>query len=239
MEPIGLFAMQKDTEMSLTTLLVEDDMDLAASLIDYLELESINCDHAFNGLHGVELALENAYDVILLDIMVPGLDGLGVCEKLRREGVDTPILMLTARDTLDDKVAGFSAGTDDYLVKPFAMKELLFRIRALAKRRSSQAKIFTVEDLEIDLHAHEVRRGGAVIHLTPTEWELIKELVSKSPEIVSRRSLERALWGDDVPESNSLNVHLHKLRQKIDGSASVQLVHTAPGVGVSLRGGDG
>lgn len=220
--------------MALSVLLVEDDMDLAASLIDYLELEAIECDHAFNGNHGVELATSNSYDVILLDIMVPGLDGLGVCEKLRREGLTTSILMLTARDTLDDKVAGFSVGTDDYLVKPFAMKELLIRIRALAKRRSRLVKRFVVADLEIDLDSYVIRRGKDLLHLTPTEWKLIKKLAANSPATVPRSELERALWGSDVPESNSLQVHLHKLRQKVDGPYETSLLHTYPGLGIAL-----
>lgn len=224
--------------MSLSVLLVEDDMDIAESLVDYLALEKIECDHAFNGNHGVELATSNSYDVILLDIMVPGLDGLGVCETLRREGLTTPILMLTARDTLDDKIAGFSVGTDDYLVKPFVLKELLLRIRALAKRRSRLARKYVIADLEVCLDEHSIRRGGDVLHLTPTEWKLLKALASNSPDTLSRSDLERALWGSDVPESNSLKVHLHKLRQKIDGPYEVSLLHTIAGRGFALKGGE-
>lgn len=222
----------------MTVLLVEDNIDLATSIVDYLELESIECDYAFNGLHGVELALENSYDVILLDVMIPGMDGLDVCEKLRREGIETPILMLTARDTLNDKIAGFSAGTDDYLVKPFAPEELLCRIRALAKRKSAQVRKIRVVDLEIDLDELEIHRGNTSVRLTPTEWRLMKELVSKSPMPVSRKNLELAIWGNDIPDSNCLKVHLHKLRQKIDGPFSKQLIHTVPNVGIALRGDD-
>lgn len=112
----------------LQVLLVEDDRDLAASVADYLVLEQISVDHAYNGQAGLTLALENSYDVLLLDLMLPRIDGLTLCEKLRQQGIDTPVLMLTARDTLDDKVAGFGAGTDDYLVKPFALEELTVRI---------------------------------------------------------------------------------------------------------------
>ena len=128
------------SNLSINVLLVEDDKELAASVAEFLEFENIKCDHAYNGLSGFTLAKQNYYDVILLDLMLPKTDGFTVCERLRDDGDDTPILMLTAKDTLQDKEAGFNAGTDDYLIKPFAMKELALRIKALSKRRSSQQK---------------------------------------------------------------------------------------------------
>lgn len=156
--------------MSLTALqvlLVEDDRDLAASVADYLALEHISVDHAYNGQAGLNLAKQNHYDVLLLDLMLPRMDGLSVCEQLRSAGVDTPILMLTARDTLEDKIAGFDAGTDDYLVKPFAMEELVIRVRALAKRRSGQVQKLSVADLTMDLDARTITRAGQNVKLPP------------------------------------------------------------------------
>jgi DNA-binding response OmpR family regulator len=221
--------------MKVHVLLVEDDFDLAASMIEYLELEDIICDHASNGVHGVQLARENKYDVLLLDIMLPQMDGYGVCEMIRRDGSDIPVLMLTARDTLDDKIAGFEAGTDDYLVKPFAMKELLFRIRALAKRRSSQPRRYLFDDLEINTETRQARRGDVELHLAPKEWDLLAYLARVSPEVAAREDLVRAVWGDAPPESNSLKVHMHKLREKVDKPFSSSLIQTVPGVGFVLR----
>lgn len=221
--------------MNLHVLLVEDDYDLATSLVEYLELENITCDHAANGLHGLELIQQNQYDVLLFDVMMPKMDGLSLCDTLRKEGVDTPVLMLTARDTLDDKIAGFTVGTDDYLIKPFALKELLVRIRALAKRRSSQPRKYTVADLELDTESVTATRGGKTLLLTPTEWKLLLELTRHSPQVVSREQLMRAVWGDDTPESNTLKVHMHKLRQKIDKPFPVALITTLPRHGFVLR----
>lgn len=224
--------------MNLHVLLVEDDYDLAASLVEYLELENITCDHAANGLHGLELTQQNQYDVLLLDVMMPKMDGLSLCDTLRKDGVDTPVLMLTARDTLDDKIAGFNVGTDDYLIKPFALKELLVRIRALAKRRSSQSRKYTVADLELDTQAVIARRGGKTLVLTPTEWKLLLELTRHSPQVVTREQLMRAVWGDDTPESNTLKVHMHKLRQKVDKPFKTALITTLPRHGFVLRNDD-
>ena len=222
----------------LMVLLVEDDRDLATSIADYLSLEQIRCDHAFNGQAGLDLASQGGYDVILLDLMLPRMNGLSVCEQLRSRGVDTPVLMLTARDTLDDKVAGFRAGTDDYLVKPFAMEELILRIRALAMRRSGQIRRLQVADLVMDLSTHSVMRADKVLKLTPTGWTLLETLMRASPGVVNRQALEQAVWQDEPPDSNSLKVHIHKLRRQIDGDFERTLLHTIPGHGFSLRSTD-
>lgn len=220
--------------MSIAVLLVEDDFDLAAAVVGSLELEGVICDHAADGVQGLELARSTAYDVLLLDIMLPRLSGIGVCERLRAEGVDTPILMLTARETLDDKVVGFNAGTDDYLTKPFEMDELLVRIRALSKRYSRQSRKLAVADLVMDLDTHEAARGSRPLQLTPTEWRLLETLAASSPRVVSRAKLERAVWGDVTPSSSSLKVYVSKLRKKVDAAPSARLIHTVPGVGVAL-----
>jgi len=220
---------------ALQVLLVEDDRDLAASVADYLALDGISVDHAYNGQAGLTLASENRYDVLLLDLMLPRMDGLTLCEKLRQMGVDTPVLMLTARDTLDDKVAGFRAGTDDYLVKPFAMEELIVRIQALAKRRSGQIRKLQVVDLVLNLDARQAHRSGQLLKLTPSGWTLLETLLRASPALVTKRQLEEALWPDDIPDSNALKVHLYHLRQQVDKPFGQALIHTLPGQGVVLK----
>lgn len=223
------------TMQALEVLLVEDDRDLAASVSDYLALESISVDHAYHGQAGLMLASDNHYDVLLLDLMLPRMDGLTLCEKLRTQGIDTPVLMLTARDTLDDKVAGFRAGTDDYLVKPFAMEELIVRIQALAKRRSGQVRRLQVGDLTLDLDARTVQRAGNTLKLTPSGWTLLETLMRASPAVVSRRQLEQALWSDETPDSNALKVHMYHLRQAVDKPFGQTLIHTLPGQGIVLK----
>ena len=220
--------------MPVSVLLVEDDFDLAATVVQYLELEGMVVDHALNGVLGLNLALENPYDVLVLDVMMPRMDGLSLCSRFREQGMDTPVLMLTARDTLEDKLAGFRAGTDDYLVKPFEMAELTARIHALANRRSGQAKKLVVGELAMDLKRREVRRGGRLLKLTPLCWKLLRELMTRYPALVSRRQLETVLWGDELPESNSLKVHLHSLRRQVDGDEDHKMIQTLPGQGIKV-----
>lgn len=220
----------------IDVLLVEDDRDLALSISDYLSYEGIRCDHAFNGQAGFNLARKNHYDVILLDLMLPRMDGVTLCQQLRTHGDDTPILMLTAKDTLDDKASGFSAGTDDYLVKPFALKELVMRIQSLAKRKSGQVKNIWVEDLVFESDLRQVKRAGQAIKLTPSGLVLLEILMRKSPAIVSKRELEKALWPDDSPGSNNLKVQLYQLRQKVDKPFPTKLIETVPGHGFRIVG---
>jgi DNA-binding response OmpR family regulator len=219
----------------IQALLVEDDIDLAATVSSYLELEGIECDHAYNGPSGLELALKNHYDVILLDLMLPRMDGLSVCTKIREAGTDTPVLMLTARDTLEDKLEGFNVGTDDYLVKPFALEELVVRIHALKNRRSGAVHRLQVADLILNLTTHSASRNGVELKLSPTGWKLLETLARSTPKAVSRHDLERAVWQDDPPDSNSLKVHLFKLRKKVDEPFDRALVHTVSGFGFVLR----
>ncbi|WP_372966584.1 response regulator transcription factor [Marinobacter sp.] len=219
----------------LNVLLVEDDFDLAETVVQYLELEGIRCDHGSNGMAGLQLAKAGGYQVLLLDINLPRLDGLSLCEQLRDSGDTTPILMLTSRDGLDDKIAGFKAGTDDYLVKPFALEELVVRLEALARRRSGQVRKLSCADLEMNLSDKTVTRGGILLKLSPIGWRLLEALLQASPEVVSRQQLEEAVWGDDIPDSNSLKVHIFHLRQAIDAPFSSPLLHTVPGHGFSIR----
>ena len=185
-----------------------------------------------------DLALSHDYDVLLLDLNLPRIDGLTVCERLRADGKDLPVLMLTARDQLVDKQAGFAAGTDDYLVKPFALEELVLRLQALSRRRSGQMQKLQLADLQMDLSAREVSRGGQIIKLSPIGWQLLEVLLRHAPDAVSRQKLQMAVWGDEVPDSNSLKVHMHHLRKAIDGPFATNLLQTIAGHGFALRVSD-
>ena len=219
----------------LKLLLAEDDLDLAQTLVQYLELEGFICDHVSNGIAGFKLVQKNSYDVLLLDINMPRLDGLGLCQQLRDQGNDTPVLMLTARDQLDDKLQGFSAGTDDYLVKPFEMEELLARVRALSHRRSGQSQKLTCGDLQMNLSERSVWRSGQALKLSPTRWRLLECIMRASPSPISREVLMDAAWGDDHPDSNSLKVHIYNLRKAIDGPFPEPLLHTISGAGFAIK----
>ncbi len=221
--------------MLLFILLVEDNFDLAETIVQYLELDGITCDHAASGEAGLVMARDNDYDVLLLDIMLPRMNGLDVCEVLRKEGKDTPVLMLTARDTLDDKLAGFKSGTDDYLVKPFDMPELIVRIHALARRKSGQSKILNALDITLHLDSKEAFRLNRKLNLTPTGWVLLETLIRVSPAVVSKQKLMRAVWGDETPESNSFKVHLHNLRKEVDGPENCKTIYTIANHGYALR----
>ena len=222
----------------LNVLLVEDDRDMAESIHDYLALEDIHCDHAWNGASGLQLARHNAYDLLLLDINLPRLNGLQVCQALRQQGVETPILMLTARDTLEDRLEGFRVGTDDYLIKPFAMAELVARARTLARRRKAFQKILQVADLVMDLEKRQLTRGGHTVTLTPIEWDLLELLMRFSPQVQSRQNILDTLWPDDAPGTDSLKVHLYRLRKKIDRPGCQPLIHTITGHGIVIRDGE-
>lgn len=226
--------------MNLNVLLVEDNLDLAAAIIDYLELESITCDHAANGVAGLAQIRNHAYQVIILDLNLPRLDGLSICETMRRDGSDIPVLMLTARDSLADKIAGFDAGTDDYLVKPFAMEELVVRVLALSKRRSGQVSQLTQADLVLDLKQKQAFRAGQLLKLTPIGLKILEVLMRASPNPVGRHQLIDSVWGDDEPDSNSLKVHIHNLRRQVDGQFkdAPKRIQTVAGHGFALNASD-
>lgn len=218
----------------LSVLLIEDDLDLAATVIQYLELENIQCDHANNGISGLNLLSQNNYDALLLDLNLPRMDGISLCEKIRAEGNDTPVLMLTARDQLSDKIQGFQAGTDDFLVKPFALEELVLRVQSLTRRRSGQVTRLTCGDLILDLTRRRAERGGIALHFSPVGWKLLEALTRASPAAVSREKLQASVWGDDPPDSNSLKVHMHHLRKSLETGFSETLLHTVQGYGFAL-----
>jgi len=222
--------------MTFKTLLVEDNVSLAQTVIAYFDLEGIDCDYASNGSQGLELALLNDYQVILLDINLPRINGLEVCEMIRKQGVDIPVMMLTARDSLEDKLAGFDAGTDDYLVKPFELSELVARVKALFKRRSLHSMKLEVGPLVMDLSLKTVCREGQKLKLTPTCWKLLEILMRESPNLVSREKMQNTIWNEpDLPESDVLKVHLYKLRQQVDKPFSIKLIQTVSSHGVAIR----
>jgi len=216
-------------------LLVEDNTDLAASLVDYLELKGHVCDLAFNGVAGLSAAMSNTYDMYIFDIAMPKMDGLELCNVLRTQYHDyTPILFLTARDTLEDKIAGFAAGADDYLIKPFALSELIMRLEAIYKRYTGVKTQLQVADLQVNLKTEEVSRANSIISLSPNTYKLLVILMHRSPEVVLRHELEHLVWGDDLPDSDSLRSHIYKLRGKIDKPFSSALIKTAKGRGFSI-----
>lgn len=216
-------------------LVVEDNRQLGANVVEFLEGEGFECDYSDRGDHALSLALAQRYDMIVLDIMLPGRDGLSVCRALREAAVETPILMLTARDALDDKLQGFEVGADDYLVKPFALPELVARLRALAKRKRHCGTTLQVGELLVDLDERMVRRGELAFELNPTCWTLLITLMRASPAVVSRETLESAVWGDQVPDSDALRSHLYQLRKAVDKPFDKPLIHTVRHVGVTLR----
>lgn len=217
-------------------LVIEDNRDILANILDYLELKGFTVDCAQDGLSGMHLALTQTYDLIVLDIMLPGMDGYQLCQKLRQEaGNNTPIIMLTARDALDERLKGLQAGADDYLVKPFALSELVARIQAILRRSSGANKrMLEVADLHYNLETLEVSRAGQLLKLNPIGLKLLAVLMQRSPAVVRRETLEEALWGDDIPDSDSLRSHIHQLRQSIDKPFATSLLHTVHGVGFRL-----
>lgn len=224
-------------ETGICILLIEDHQDIAEMVFTYLEQNGYTVDYAADGLTGLHLAVTNDYDLIILDLMLPGLDGFELCKRLRNEGkIDTPLLMLTARDTLDDKVAGLDAGADDYLVKPFELRELAARIRAQLRRDRGQVAthMLQVADLTLDTGTLEVERAGRLLTLTPIGLKLLTVLMKASPRVVSRADLERQVWGETLPDSDTLRSHLYNLRKTIDKSFSEPLLHTIPGRGYCL-----
>jgi DNA-binding response OmpR family regulator len=219
-------------------LVIEDNPDLVANLSDFLSARSHTVDIAYNGYSGLGFALEKTYDAIILDLMLPGMNGLEVCARLRQQGSRLPILMLTARDSLEDKLEGFASGADDYLIKPFAMLELEARLEALCRRQHPETETghhqLCLADLTLDTGTWQACRQGQPIELPPIPLKLLELLLRRAPHVVSRAELERAIWGDNPPDSDALRVHLHALRNAIDKPFAVPLLHTLRGLGYRL-----
>ncbi|MCG8633073.1 MAG: response regulator transcription factor [Desulfobacterales bacterium] len=221
---------------NIRLLVIEDNPAIVENISDFLEPKGFILDFSMDGIGGLHLALTQEYDVIVLDLMLPGMDGITLCRKLRRQAdKQVPVIMLTARDTLDDKLLGFDSGADDYLVKPFALKELEARVRVLAKRRSRDKKVLAVGDLTMDLGTFEVTRQGRAIELNNACISILRQLMEASPNVVSRKEIEHTLWGDMPPGSDVLRSHLYNLRKKIDKPFDRALVQTVHGVGFRLK----
>lgn len=217
-------------------LVIEDNRDIAANIADYLEPRGHVLDFAATGPHGLQLALQEHYDVIVLDIMLPGFNGMVLCRRLREEGrSDVPVLMLTARDQLDDKLEGFQAGTDDYLVKPFSVKELEVRLQALIKRGTRQeSRGLKVADLQYDPQTLVATRDGRVLELNPMQRKLLELLMNNAHRVVTREELERHIWGDELPDNDVLRTHIYSLRNIIDKPFEHKLLQTIHGAGYRL-----
>ncbi len=218
-------------------LLAEDEPKVAAHIRQGLVAEGHAVDEATDGEEALWLATEHAYDALLLDVMMPGKDGLTVVRQLRRKGISTPVLFITARDEIEDKVRGLDAGGDDYLTKPFSIAELLARLRAISRRQRPQATtLVRVGDLELDLVTHRARRGQHEIDLTPREFSLLEFLMSASPRPVSKTAIVEHVWDQHFDsESNVVNVYIKMLRRKIEEPGRPPLLHTIRGVGFALR----
>lgn len=223
----------------LRVLVIEDQYDIAANIWDFLEHRDYRVDHAADGVAGLARAQADEFDLIVLDLGLPRLDGLALCRKLRDSGHDTPILMLTARDTLDDKLRGFAGGADDYLVKPFAMKELEARLRALHRRhRGSPAPSLQVGGLQYDPASMLAQREGRRIALTRAQAGMLQLLMQQSPNVVSHAALAAVIWGGtDGGDSAALHTHVYELRKLVDRPFGQTLIHGVRGVGYRLASG--
>lgn len=218
-------------------LIVEDDAAIAANLYDYLQGLGYEADLAANGTSGLRFALAESWDAILLDVSLPGMDGLTLCRELReRAHRDTPVLMLTARDTLDDKLKGFEHGADDYLVKPFSLKEVGARLDALVKRY--RGRVVTRElrfaDVRLDLAALTVDRAGSPLHLPPKCLQLLRILMQSPDRVFGRTELEAEIWGDALPDSDTLRSHVYTLRRALTANGRTDLIETVHGIGYRL-----
>ncbi len=214
-------------------LVIEDDADIASNIGQYFEDKGHQLDFAYNGNHGLKLASGQRFDLIILDLMLPGKDGITLCREFREQSRhDTPILMLTARDTLEDKIAGFEAGSDDYLVKPFSLRELEMRVLALTRRSLGKPRAGTlrIDDLELNPDTMQVTRAEQNITLKPRAFRILEYLMQHENRVIARQELIDHIW-DDPPEGDPLRVHVHSLRQEIDKPFERKLIHTVHGVG--------
>ena len=227
-----------DTLKNQAVLLVEDHRQLAQSVLEFMEQNGALVEYAGDARLARELLRTQHFDLILLDVMMPGEDGYSLCKYLRTElTLDTPVIFLTARDAVDDKITGLASGGDDYIVKPFALPELLARARAQIRRHRGEVAphLLKVADLELDPGRQEVRREGQMLKLSPTAFRILRILMRESPRVVSREQLEQELWGDLVPDSDALRSHLYNLRKAIDKPFEHPLLETLPGVGFSIK----
>ena len=217
-------------------LLIEDEAAIACRIRESLEEAHYTVDWARDGIKALVLAHEREYDAIILDLLLPGVDGWEVCETLRRRRDPTPILMLTARGALEDRIRGFEIGADDYLLKPFELPELRVRVRALIRRSAvHRTRLIRIGDLEIDTDTRRVSRSGQEIPLTPREYALLEALARNEGRVLSREYVMERVWNDDESYSNTIAVRIRQLRQKVDDGHAVRLIHSVYGQGYVLR----
>jgi two-component system, OmpR family, copper resistance phosphate regulon response regulator CusR len=228
----------QEERRQLRILVVEDEAKVARALREGLEREKYEVVVAPTGEEGFFLVNAEEFALVILDLMLPGRDGLQVLSTLRKRGLQTPVLILTARDAIEDRVEGLDKGADDYLVKPFAFPELLARVRALLRRgRTEQALQLRLADLEMDVTSRKARRNGRSLELTAREFELLEYLLRHRGQIVSREMLARDVWKETraTPIDNVIDVHINRLRRKVDEPFDPKLIHTVRGVGFVLR----
>ena len=218
-------------------LLVEDEKKIAAFIERGLTEQHYTVDVARDGNEGLYLAEVNPYDLVILDIMLPGKDGFAVCRELRKQKNEVPILMLTARDDVRDKIYGLDSGADDYLTKPFAFGEFLARVRVLLRRnRAVKTTVLKVGDLELDQLSHDVTRAGKIIELTATEYALLEYLMLHDGQVVTRTMISEHVWNQDFDSfSNVINVYINYLRKKVDAGFPVKLIHSVRGRGYMIK----
>jgi len=217
-------------------LIVEDDPAIARAVRRGLEQAKYVVETAADGITGLKMATEQEYSLVLLDIMLPGMDGWQVCEQLRAQSSRVPILMLTARSAISERVRGLEIGADDYLPKPFDFAELLARVQALLRRdKLHRSRIIRIEDLEIDTSLRRVTRGETEITLTPREYELIEALAAHEGRVLTREAIMERVWMDTESYSNTVDVYIGLLRKKIDANHEIKLIHTVRGIGYMLR----
>jgi DNA-binding response OmpR family regulator len=225
--------------MDMKILLVEDEAKLATYIKKGLEEKNNQVDVAYDGVMGKKLALVNNYDVIILDVILPQMNGTEVCKELREKNIKTPVLMLTALGTIDDKLIGFESGADDYLVKPFELRELIARINVLNKRRidiSSGGTILSIADLEMNLDEKTVKRGGKNIELTAKEFFLLEYFLRNKGKVISRADIAEKVWDINFDTgTNVIDVYVNFLRKKIDKDFAVKIIHTVIGMGYVLK----
>ena len=220
----------------MKVLVVDDEPSVRSALQRALTLERYEVLLAEDGQHALDILAEGVVDAIVLDVMMPRIDGIEVCRRLRAAGDRTPVLMLTARDAIDDRVDGLDAGADDYLVKPFALRELNARLRALLRRVEPGGPTLAFADLVLDRSAHEVRRGDRVIELSRTEFALLELFLEHPRQVLTRSVLFERVWGYDFgATSNALGVYIGYLRRKTEAGGERRLLHTVRGVGYVLR----
>jgi len=223
--------------MNECILVVDDDPEIVGAIAIVLEKEGYSVRRAYNGLEAVDQCLDPAVKLILIDVMMPKLDGFSLLQKIRRQGMDVPVLMLTARDAVSDRVKGLDYGADDYLVKPFDFDELTARIRAMTRRQAgSRSNQLSIADLTIDIRKKTASRGGVEIPLLPKEFSILEYMICNRGAVLSREQLENQIWNYEYTgNSNNIDVYISRLRKKIDSGHPVKLLHTIRGVGWTLR----